>query len=291
MASPTTAQSDVEGTFRLQWLARCETNTGEPVASGDITVRIYDASTDGTEVYNSGSDFAGSISDGRANLCLGCLTALNLDLAQLYYLEFDVAGEEVIGDANGGRLAFYPGAGEHAGDLSSRVDDLESLLGLSASSPGSRPNETVASSPEAPQLSMGHLGLGMIAGETANYRTAGNLLHLPNGLYATLNYWLFLGPYYYWVPEDDGCCVGRVGDANGSGDNEPTIGDVSVMIDALFIGNDWSVISCLTEADVNQSGGSDPQGGPTGDITIGDVSYLIDYLFITGMSLGLPDCL
>jgi hypothetical protein len=88
-----------------------------------------------------------------------------------------------------------------------------------------------------------------------------------------------------------GCCVDRVGDANGSGNDEPTIGDISVMIDALFINGDWSVISCLAEADINLSGGTDPQPGPTGDITIGDVSYLIDYLFITGSaSMTLPDC-
>jgi M6 family metalloprotease-like protein len=84
------------------------------------------------------------------------------------------------------------------------------------------------------------------------------------------------------------CCLGRVGDANGSGEDEPTIGDVTVMIDALFIGENWAVLPCLTEADINQSGGLEP-GQP--DITIGDVSYLIDYLFITGETLGLPDCL
>jgi uncharacterized protein YkwD len=96
------------------------------------------------------------------------------------------------------------------------------------------------------------------------------------------------------VPTDciSSCCVGRVGDANGAGGDEPTIGDVTVMIDALFIGNDWNVIPCVAEADINQSGGSDPQGGPTGDVTIGDVSYLIDYLFITGPDyMTLPDCL
>jgi hypothetical protein len=60
------------------------------------------------------------------------------------------------------------------------------------------------------------------------------------------------------------------------------------MIDALFIGEDWSVIPCLPEADINQSGGIDP--GPS-DITIGDVSYLIDYMFIAGEVIGLPDCL
>ncbi len=84
------------------------------------------------------------------------------------------------------------------------------------------------------------------------------------------------------------CCVDRVGDVNASGEDEPTIGDVSVLIDALFISVDWSIIPCLAEADINISGGFDPQQS---DITIGDVSYLIDYLFITGASLGLPDCL
>ncbi len=84
------------------------------------------------------------------------------------------------------------------------------------------------------------------------------------------------------------CCTGRVGDANDNGADEPTIGDVSIMIDALFVSSDMSLIHCLAEADINQSGGLDPQEG---DITIGDVSYLIDYLFISGHGLGLPDCL
>jgi hypothetical protein len=85
------------------------------------------------------------------------------------------------------------------------------------------------------------------------------------------------------------CCVGRVGDANGSGADEPTISDISVGIDALFI-NGWanSIIVCLEEADINQSGGRNPTQA---DITIGDLSYLIDYLFITGPPLGLPPCL
>jgi len=86
-----------------------------------------------------------------------------------------------------------------------------------------------------------------------------------------------------------GCCVGRVGDANGLGGDEPTIGDVSVMIDAKFItGTCDGIIGCLTEGDVNQSGGTD---ATCDDITIGDISILIDYLFITGPILGLNDCL
>ncbi|MCD6249657.1 MAG: hypothetical protein J7J98_04915 [candidate division Zixibacteria bacterium] len=88
---------------------------------------------------------------------------------------------------------------------------------------------------------------------------------------------------------DPTCCQGRVGDANGVGGDEPTIGDISVMIDAKFItGACDGIIGCLKEADINQSGGADPT---CNDITIGDISMLIDYLFITGSSLGLADCL
>ncbi len=88
---------------------------------------------------------------------------------------------------------------------------------------------------------------------------------------------------------DPSCCVDRVGDANGLGGDEPTIGDISVMIDAKFItGSCDGILNCLDEADVNQSGGADPT---CDDITISDISTLIDYLFISGSGLGLADCL
>ncbi len=83
------------------------------------------------------------------------------------------------------------------------------------------------------------------------------------------------------------CCTGVVGDVNASGDADPTIGDVSYLIDALFISVDLSLIDCLGEADVNLSGGSDPQES---DITIGDLSLLIDLLFITVDLSALNDC-
>ncbi|MCD6249843.1 MAG: hypothetical protein J7J98_05910 [candidate division Zixibacteria bacterium] len=84
------------------------------------------------------------------------------------------------------------------------------------------------------------------------------------------------------------CQFCRTGNANGMGGDEPTIGDISTLIDAKFItGTCDGIIQCLEEADVNQSGGS----GPTcDDITISDIAMLIDYLFITGPSLGLPLC-
>jgi len=86
------------------------------------------------------------------------------------------------------------------------------------------------------------------------------------------------------------CCQENVGDANGLGGNEPTIGDISVMIEAKFItGSCDGIIVCLLEADVNQSGGCNPT---CNDITIGDISFVIDYLFILSMpGQELPACL
>ncbi len=97
------------------------------------------------------------------------------------------------------------------------------------------------------------------------------------------------GLYPLVLAERTTCCIGRVGDANSLGGDEPTIGDVSALIDAKFItGSCSGIINCLPEADINQSGGANPI---CDDITIGDISILIDYLFITGSSLGLNNCL
>jgi len=91
------------------------------------------------------------------------------------------------------------------------------------------------------------------------------------------------------LAEPASCCEGRVGDANSESGDEPTISDISVLIDAKFItGTCGGLVDCMPEADVNQSGGLNPT---CDDITIGDISILIDYLFITGHTLGLPDCL
>lgn len=98
------------------------------------------------------------------------------------------------------------------------------------------------------------------------------------------------------IPDDAPCCEGRVGDANGSGDDEPTLGDIGVLIQAMFLSGSPDPISCMAEADVNQSGGPSPTFD---DISLGDISILISYLFINGPydavnnpdGIVLPDCL
>ena len=83
----------------------------------------------------------------------------------------------------------------------------------------------------------------------------------------------------------DACsCVGTTGNANCDPADEVSIGDVSTLIDNLFITG--APLGCIEEADVNQSGGVAPTEE---DVTIGDVSMLIDHLFISRDPL--PDCL
>ena len=88
---------------------------------------------------------------------------------------------------------------------------------------------------------------------------------------------------YTWTvtPISGTCCTGIVGDVNNDGGYEPTIGDISALIDHLFLTE--KPIACLEEADVNRSGGDTPTET---DITIGDISKLIEYLFLDGDPLS-----
>jgi hypothetical protein len=134
------------------------------------------------------------------------------------------------------------------------------------------------------------------ASDTLNFWTV--LTTTRSGTLSNLVYQVKTAKYWYMIvlrgctPPPPVCCMGHVGNANGLGGDVPTIGDVSVMVDAKFItGNcvkdaglptENHIILCLTEADLNQSGGYDPT---CEDITIGDISILIDYLFISGPSV------
>jgi len=93
------------------------------------------------------------------------------------------------------------------------------------------------------------------------------------------------------------CCLGRVGDANGEGGDEPTIGDINALIAAIYTEQVPDPIAgCFLEADVNQSGGTTPVYPD--DFTITDISLLIEYLYIKGpydpvynpAGAQLPDC-
>lgn len=80
------------------------------------------------------------------------------------------------------------------------------------------------------------------------------------------------------------CCLGKVGNVNGLDGDEPTLADIMVIVDMLFITGNQP--ECLLEADINQSGGADPTSE---DISLGDVMFLVDHLFINKSELR--DCL
>jgi len=73
------------------------------------------------------------------------------------------------------------------------------------------------------------------------------------------------------------CCVGASkGNVDGSADELVTIGDLTVLIDYLFIS--FTPLWCWEEADVDGSGGLVPVDM---DVTIGDMTVLIDHLYIS----------
>jgi len=80
------------------------------------------------------------------------------------------------------------------------------------------------------------------------------------------------------------CCTGAVGNVNGSDGEAANVGDIAALIDYLFMTGEG--VACMHEADVNQSGGSNPLRK---DITVADISYLIEHLFLTQPDL--PNCL
>ncbi|MEM4710093.1 MAG: hypothetical protein QXT97_03830, partial [Candidatus Diapherotrites archaeon] len=67
-------------------------SSGSPINSGDLRVLIYDANVGGNIVYDSGSDFNGSIINGFFDVMLGSITPLDLNYGQIYYMDILVNG-------------------------------------------------------------------------------------------------------------------------------------------------------------------------------------------------------
>jgi len=108
----TVAVSATEHLISLQGYA--SDSSDNPLSTGDISVRIYDNSSGGSLVYDSGDDFNDTIADGIYDILLGSNTSLDLDNTKKYHMEIDINGGEVVGDATSGRQAFWPGGGDHS---------------------------------------------------------------------------------------------------------------------------------------------------------------------------------
>jgi len=114
---------------RLSFQGLAKNASNQPVYSGDVRVRIYSAATGGTLVYDSGSEFNGAVVTGVFNVVLGSGAALMLDNTLQYYLELDINGQEVVGDAVSGRQVFWPNGGDASRpDLEGRIAALEAQV-------------------------------------------------------------------------------------------------------------------------------------------------------------------
>lgn len=67
------------------------------------------------------------------------------------------------------------------------------------------------------------------------------------------------------------CCVGITGNIDGTADEAADLGDLTDLIDYLFITPD-RVLTCPEEANID--------GSPDGIVDLGDLTHLIAYLFI-----------
>ena len=67
------------------------------------------------------------------------------------------------------------------------------------------------------------------------------------------------------------CCVGLTGNVDNDAGDAVDIGDLTALIDYLFI--TFAVPECMEEVNVD--------GSLDGVVDIGDLTALIDYLFIT----------
>ncbi|HUV29600.1 MAG TPA: hypothetical protein VMY05_00725 [Acidobacteriota bacterium] len=79
-----------------------------------------------------------------------------------------------------------------------------------------------------------------------------------------------------------GCCKNVVGNVDGDPGEVVDIGDLTALIDYLFITKPAPVLPCPEEANIDAD--------PAGVIDIGDLTALIDYLFITKPAPPLNPC-
>jgi len=87
---------------------------------------------------------------------------------------------------------------------------------------------------------------------------------------------VFSPPSPIVTADSSGCCRGLTGNIDNDPDDLVDIGDVSRLIDHLFI--TYVPLECPQEANID--------GDPDGLVDIGDLTWLIDFLFITYTPLG-----
>lgn len=167
---------------------------GSPVLHGTVTARIYDApGPEGNLITTCGSTITG----GLFEIPIGMSPPLMLDDVITYHFELDVDGDEVIGDANGTRLPFRPGGGDHSRpDLEARLDSLEAVLGVAKAAPAAQTSRSEAKATANYAELAGVLGIGHMEGATSAYAVGADMLLQPVGIFTSSLHRVELGPFH-----------------------------------------------------------------------------------------------
>ena len=128
-----TALATTQNLINVQGKAVNKT-TGTLILVGNVSVRIYAAPDNGTAAHSE--TFTNVITNGTFSVQVGNSTALNLTYNQIYWLEIDVNGEEVVGNATGaaGRRAFISQAGPDNTII--YANDTSRNVGVNITNPG-----------------------------------------------------------------------------------------------------------------------------------------------------------
>ena len=139
---------------------------------------------------------------------------------------------------------------------------------------GGRPVEQQETLGQSSEPAVGELiqlqviSMGSVVGGSTNYRLGGTTGQTAIGAGSSTNYGVGQG---FWPNLESGCCVGLTGNVDNDPEDVCDIGDLTALIDYLFI--TFTVPGCLEEANCD--------GSTNGVVDIGDLTALIDYLFIT----------
>ena len=75
-------------------------NAGVAINDGNLQVLIYPTASGGSALFNSGTDFDGTIKQGIFDILLGSKTTLDLNYGQIYYMSILVNGSALSFDGN-----------------------------------------------------------------------------------------------------------------------------------------------------------------------------------------------
>jgi len=119
------------------------------------------------------------------------------------------------------------------------------------------------------QINWQVISCGGIGGNSANYNHTGTGVQTATGSGSSTNYRLASGFWPDFSPTS--CCVGLTGNVDGDPSEMVDLGDLTALIDYLFIS--FTPPACMEEANCD--------GSIDGLVDLGDLTTLIDYLFIS----------